>query len=121
LDFVNKFISEASNNPEDYKMMFETGANYGHNGALPYYTFVVERLFSLFLILNPNILVHQYTYTRQELIDKTKLPTPIIDELRALFYIKQRGLQYQDEKLMEHWIFLRNRFANQYPNIFNVE
>jgi len=119
LNFANQFIAEASSDPNDYKMMFETGANYGLNSALPYYTFVLERLFSLFLIIYPEINHYEAKYSREQLFKKTKLPLEIVDEIRALSYIKHLGIN--DPELLRHWIFLRNKFAQQNPNIFNVE
>lgn len=122
LRFVNSFIGEVKNNEEDYKLMFETGANYGPNSSLPYYTFVVERLFSLFIFIHNNDIksIH-YKYSKEELMAKSDLSSTIIDELQMLSYLKASGINYNDFGLMGYWGKLRNRFAQANPYIFNVE
>lgn len=123
LRFVNSFIGKVKNYPEDYKIMFETGASYGPNSLLPYYTFVIERLFSLFLLIyNNEIKSVHYEYTKEELMNKNKvLPEQIIDEIMMLSKLKSSGIKYNDSSLLNNWSFFRNKFAQANPYIFNVE
>jgi hypothetical protein len=121
LKFVNNFINEVKNNPNDSKLMFDTGAHYGPNGSLPYYTFVIERLLSIFLNISSGIKYQIYQYSKEELLNKTKLPEEIMDEIRALSAIKLAAISGKHFELLEHWILLRNNFAKRYPNIFNLE
>lgn len=120
--FVNGFLKSVESNPADKQMMYATGANYGRDKSIPYFTFVVERLFSIFLnMYGPNITHAHYIYDRDALLKKTQLPEVIVDELRALTDIKQVALSGGHFGMMQHWVFLRNKLtqANQY--LFHME
>lgn len=120
LTFVDLFLAAVKSNETDYDMMFKAGANYGPNKKLPYFTFVVERLFSLFINIT-TLRVNHYTYTRDELLQKTKLSPQILDELRALSAMKLAAISGNRPELLEHYIFYRNRFASANAYIFNLE
>ena len=127
IDFVNDFLESVSKNPEDEEIMYRKSANYGPNKSLPYYTFAVERLFSIFLNLearnraSDRITFSHYVYTRDALIAKTGLPEPIVDELRALTDIKQMAVSAGHSGMMQHWAFFRNRLAQQNSYLFLME
>jgi hypothetical protein len=121
IDFLKFFIDMVKTDSADYDMMFKTAAHYGPNAALPYFTFVVERLFSVFINTNHNIKVEHYRYTRDELLNKTKLPPHILDELRSLSDIKTAAISGGRHELLEHYIFYRNRLAQANPYLFNLE
>lgn len=122
IHFVNRFLSSVESNPADNNMMYLNSAGYGPNKTLPFYTFVVERLFSIFLNLHRNeIKFGHYPYSRDALLTKTQLPPVIVDELMALTDIKQMALSAGHFGMMQHWVFLRNKLteANQY--LFHME
>jgi hypothetical protein len=125
IKFVNNFLESVNNNPKDIEMLYQKSANYGPNKVLPYYTFAVERLFSIFLSLErgrkDGITATHYAYTRAELITKTTLPEPIIDELRCLSDIKQIAVSAGYPNMMQHWAFLRNKLAQQNQYLFLME
>ena len=120
IDFVKRFIWHL--NTEDYDMVYNTGANYGPNKSLPYYTFAVERLFSIFLnIYGSEIKFANYRYDRAALLDKTKLPEVIVDELIALSDIKAVALTGRNPHMLQHWAFYRNRLCQQNQYLFHIE
>lgn len=125
--FVNDFLESVSKNPEDQEIMYRKSANYGPNKSLPYYTFAVERLFSIFLNLearnraSDRITFSHYVYTRDALLAKTGLSEPIVDELKALSDIKQMACSAGYPAMMQHWAFFRNRLAQQNQYLFLME
>jgi hypothetical protein len=120
--FVNIFLDHVKSNPADYDLVYNTGANYGPNKSLPFYSFVVERLFSIFLNLYANeISFSHYQYTRDALLVKTGLSANIVDELRCLSDIKQVAISGRYTAMMEHWSFLRNRMAQANQYLFLME
>jgi hypothetical protein len=122
LEFVNAFLFSVNFNTADKELLYGKSANYGPNKSLPYYTFVVERLFSIFLNLYKNeIKFAHYTYSRTDLIIKTGLAEPVIDELRALTDIKQMSVSAGYPGMIQHWAFFRNRMAQQHPYLFLIE
>jgi hypothetical protein len=125
INFVQNFLDSVSRNPEDEEIMYRKSANYGPNKSLPYYTFAVERLFSIFLNMEKRmqsgVTSARYTYSREELITKTGLPEPIIDELRALTDIKQMAISAGYAGMMQHWAFFRNKFTQQNQYLFLME
>ena len=124
IEFVNSFLISVSKNPTDVEMMYRKSANYGPNKQLPYYTFAVERLFSIFLRLEAekhNITSMHYSYNKEALLTKTGLPEIIIDELRALSDIKQIAVSAGYPTMMQHWAFFRNRLAQQNQYLFLME
>jgi hypothetical protein len=122
--FVNSFLASVNNNPEDVELMYRKSANYGPNKSLPYYTFAVERLFSIFLNIESRtggVTFAHYPYTREALLIKTGLPEQIVDELRALSDIKQMAISAGYPAMMQHWAFFRNRLAQQNQYLFLME
>lgn len=120
IDFVKRFLWQLNTN--DYNMVYNVGANYGPNKTLPYYTFAVERLFSIFLHLHGSeIKVANYRYDRAALLLKTGLPEIIIDELIALSDIKNIALSGRQPHMLQHWAFFRNRLCQQNPYLFHIE
>ena len=122
--FVNDFLASAAKNPTDFNMLYTTSANYGPNKSLPFYTFAVERLFSIFLNLeriNGDITFAHYPYSHKALLLKTGLPTHIVEELIALTDIKQMAISAGYSHMMQHWAFFRNRLAQQNPYLFLME
>ena len=124
ISFVNTFLSSVHQNPNDYNMLFNKSANYGPDTSLPYYTFAIERLFSIFL----NIQLHKkeitfthFHYTPQLIKDKTSLPNDIVEELIILSDIKQVAISGGYIQMMKHWAFLRNKFVQQNPYLFYLE
>jgi hypothetical protein len=122
LDFVNTFLAEVEKNSDDKNMMYEISAQYGPDHSIPYYTFVVERLFSLFLILYRGRITSQhYTYSKEEMLSKTQLPSLVIEELNSLSLLKKKAIQHNESKLMDSWSIFRTSLIMRYPNIFNIE
>ncbi|VVC05043.1 Uncharacterised protein [uncultured archaeon] len=124
IKFVQEFSTSVEKNPQDKRMMYEESASYGPNKSLPYYTFAVERLFTIFLQLEAprlGITFAHYTYSFDELVKKTSLPTEIIEELVALSDIKQIAISAKYYGMMRHWAFFRNRLAKQNPYLFLME
>jgi len=125
INFVQKFLDSVSKNPEDDELMYRKSANYGPNKTLPYYTFAVERLFSIFLNLERRkqggITATHYTYSREALLTKTGLPESIISTLIALTDIKQMAVSAGYPGMMQHWAFFRNQLCQQNQYLFLME
>lgn len=122
IEFVNLFLKSASSNKNDYDLLYNSSANYGPNKSLPYYTFVVERLFSIFLNINNDKFIYShYFYNHQELLTKTSLSDQIVNELIALSDIKQVAISGRYSKMMQHWAFYRNKLTQQNQYLFLME
>ena len=120
IDFVKRFLWNL--NTADYNMVYNVGANYGPNKSLPYYTFAVERLFSIFLnVFSSEIKFANYRYDRPALLAKTGLPEGIVDELIILSDMKNVGISGRYPQMLNHWAFYRNRLCQQNPYLFQLE
>jgi hypothetical protein len=122
MKFVHSFLESVDKNTNDKELLYGTSANYGPNKTLPFYTFVIERLFSIFLnIYKSEITVSHYPYSREALLIKTGLSESIVNELQALSDIKQVAISDGHSAMMQHWAFFRNRMAQQNSYLFLME
>ena len=122
ITFVDNFVEVIEKDPDCKKLMFETSAGYQRDSSIPYYTFVVERLFSVFLNLyESEISSAAYVYTSEELMSKSHQTAEIIDEIMALSSIKYQAVATNNINLVQPWTTLRHQFVQRHPYIFNVE
>ena len=121
IKFVNNFLRSVEANPNDAELIYVKSANYGPNKALPYYTFAVERLFTIFLHTNKELTFTHYPYSRHDLIAKTGLAEPVIDELIILSDLKKIAISGDHINLLKHWAFFRNKMAQQNQYLFLME
>jgi hypothetical protein len=118
INFIDTFLSEVANHSEDNKLMFEKSAQYSLDKTIPYYAFVIERLFSVFLVLHPEIKSASYKYSKEELLVKTDLPDNIISEVIALSDIKKVATTLE---LKRAYSLFRNRVTNEHKFLFHRE
>lgn len=110
--FVQSFIDACKANPSLNKQMFYGDANYNRDKTLPFYSFVVERLFSTFLEIYNFIPVNNYAYKYHE--QKHKMTPEQFAEMQAISNVKRANL-LSDYKLFRYNFNLRN------PELFSKE
>jgi len=118
ITFVTNFLDYAKLNPEYEKLLFETSADYSGDKNIPYYTFVVERLFSVFLLLHPQIVAVNYEYSTQQLVSKLSLPPEVVLEIKALSVLKTAIC---NEEILTIYSHYRNKLTTQHKYLFHME
>lgn len=122
IDFVDKFLLSIENNEEDKNLMYNISANYGPNQKLPYFTFVVERLFSIFLYIHSSTFKSShYIYSKDEIVKKTGLTDEMANEVLALSILKNVGTNTSYKQLLHVWAHFRNKVASQNSYLFLLE
>lgn len=112
IQFLTNIIRAIDRLPNDIKEIYESGANYSRDKTINMFPFLIERMFSTFLILNTGKyrLYHKpydYEVYRGELGD-------FVDVLTALNGIKT-------EANFKQWDSLRRFFAKNDARLFNLD
>jgi hypothetical protein len=118
ITFVDNFLKEVSNDITDKEMIYSNSANYSRDREIPYYSFVIERLFSVFLMLNRDVNVLAYKYTFEELKMKTNLPDNLLKQIIALTEMKNSAITKKEK---QDYADYRNLTTTQYKLLFHME
>jgi hypothetical protein len=114
--FIDAFLAEAEKNAEYKDLLFQRSANYALNGKLPYYSFTVERLFSLFLAIFPEIRTAAYTWPIEHLIAKVGNPD-VCQEIVILEGLKTNLMRNPSNEVSTAWVYYRNKLVDRYPDL----
>lgn len=95
LKFLDTVIEITKLDPELNKYMFETESTYRERGQVNF-PFVVERLFSLFCILNPKIKVKKYPY--ESFCFKDRLGSEYAQHLCQSYNLQKRDAEIQEHQ-----------------------
>lgn len=118
-EFIDAFLFEVEKDPDFNTLMYKTSAKYCSNSNIPYFTFVIERLFSIFLFINQN----KYVIAHPELdYDKMKhkLTQKQFAEMISLSYLKTK-LTNNDIGLAQAWNTFLRMFLSANPTILDLE
>lgn len=112
IQFLRNIIDAIDKLPNDVKSVYESSANYSRDSTLNMFPFLVERLFSTFLVLNYgkyNVYHKPYDYNvyRNQVGD-------FVDVLAALNDIKT-------EANFNQWNAIRMFFAKNNSELFNLD
>lgn len=118
ISFVQKFIRACENDPQLNHMLYVGNANYNRDRSLPYYPFVVERLFSTFLTIYNHITTLNYRYTYEDL--KHKMTQVQFAEMTEISKVKLAAVS-SNFSLWSSWEFFRYQFNLRNPELFHKE
>jgi hypothetical protein len=79
-NYIDQIISVANNNTGFYKSLFETGAGHGNDPTVPYFIFIVERMFPTVITLSGLKHIGLKYHTNDFLIDPKQLIS-VVDTL----------------------------------------
>ena len=83
--YIDQMIAIANNNPNLYKLMFETGAGHGNDNTVPYFIFLVERMFPTAITLSGLKHIGLKYHTDDFLVE----PKNLIDVVNKIYTINQ--------------------------------
>ena len=119
IDFLSRIIVALDNLSEETKEIYNSSANYARDNTLNMFPFLIERLFSTFLVLRHNkykIHAMQYDYSvyQNQVGDFTRT-------LHSLNVLKNQIVEQDSEILFNAWNAIRMHFVNTQPQLFNLD
>lgn len=119
LNFLKIFISKIDALPEELANIYHGSANYSRDANLNMFPFIVERLFSTFLILREEkykVWARPYDYEvyRGQINDFTKV-------IHSLNDMKSLVIKHDSPELFNDWNTLRYFFVKVHPELFNLD
>jgi mRNA-degrading endonuclease YafQ of YafQ-DinJ toxin-antitoxin module len=117
LDFLAKVTKELDNLPEELYTKFSQSANYKRDKDLNLFPFLVERLFSTFLLLNKyktHALSYDYSVYSNQMGEFTNV-------LQALSNLKTLTLKYNSHEIFAQWNDIRSFILKSQPQILNLD
>jgi hypothetical protein len=119
LCFFLKLHTILQNLPEEEKKIYEGSANYARDKSLNLFPFIVERMFSTYLILNRDKLkVHAKPYdygVYQGSVGQ------FIHVLSALSNLKKLTLKHDSEEIFHQWNAIRTFILRSQPQLLNLD
>jgi hypothetical protein len=117
LEFLVKVGRELDNLPKELYDVMNQSANYARDKELNLFPFLVERLFSTFLLLN-KYKVHAMPYDYS--VYKNQIGE-FADVLQALSNLKTLTLKHNSEEIFTQWNAIRTFVLNTQPQILNLD
>jgi len=119
LEFLAKVSYQLENLPEEEKKIYEGSANYARDKSLNLFPFIIERMFSTFLVLNrEKYKVHakQYDYgVYQGSVGQ------FIHVLAALNNLKSLTLKHDSHEIFKQWHAIRTFILRSQPQLLNLD
>jgi hypothetical protein len=117
--FVDHFLAEVDKDEKIRSLMYEVSAGYNFDKAIPFYSFVVERLFSAYLFLYSTTLKISSMPVELEMV-KHKMDARTHSEVIALSYLKSK-LDGRDEMMFMAWQNLGNLWLKTNNMLLSME
>ncbi len=119
INFLSRIIDAIDNLPEDVKKLYNSSANYARDNTLNMFPFLIERLFSTFLVLkHDKYKVHakpyDYSVYNNQVGDFTST-------LYSLNVLKNQVIEQESEILFNAWNAIRMHFVKTQPQLFNLD
>ena len=119
LVFLSKVAYYLTELPEEEKKIYEGSANYARDKDLNLFPFIIERMFSTYLILNRDKLkVHAKPYdygVYQGSVGQ------FIHVLSALSNLKKLTLKHDSEEIFHQWNAIRTFILRSQPQLLNLD
>jgi len=119
IDFLSKIISAIDNLSENTKKIYNDSANYSRDNTLNMFPFLIERLFSTFLIIKDGkykIYFKPYDYSVYK--DQVGDFTSVLDALNKM---KTTIVKNDSSELFEQWNSIRMHFVKNNSDLFNLD
>lgn len=117
--FVDDFLLEVKKDEKISKIMYEVSAGYNFDKTIPYYSFVVERLFSAYIFLQPSKTKISPMPVDLEMV-KHKMDARTHSEVVSLSYIKSK-IDGKDEMMFMAWQSLGNHWLKTNNMLLHLE
>jgi hypothetical protein len=119
IDFLSRIVVAIDALPEDVKKIYNGSANYARDNTLNMFPFLVERLFSTFLVLRHSkykIYAKPYDYSvyESQVGEFTRV-------LHSLNLLKNQVVEQDSEITFDSWNAIRMHFVKTQPQLFNLD
>jgi hypothetical protein len=119
LYFLIKIKEALEKLPEDVKKIYESSANYSRDASLNMFPFIIERMFSTFLILNHDkFKVHSKPYDYS--VYKSEVGD-FVEVLDALNKMKTYIVKHDSAEVFDQWNAIRMHFVKTQQQLFNLD
>lgn len=119
LEFLANIRRCLENLPEEERKIFEGSANYARDKNLNLFPFIVERMFSTFLILNRDkYKVHAKPYDYSVYSNQVG---EFANVLAALNNLKTLTLKHDSHEIFKQWNSIRSFLLKTQPNLLNLD
>lgn len=119
IDFLSKIIVATENLPEDIKSIYNSSANYSRDNTLNMFPFLIERLFSTFLVIrHGKYKVSPKTYDYDVYAPQVGEFTKVLSALNDL---KNHVVEQDSEVIFDSWNSIRMYFVKTQPQLFNLD
>lgn len=123
ISFVDSVLHAAEDDIEWSIQLYSSKANYSRDHTLSFYPFLVERLFSTFLCLNPNIKRLNYQFCAEEMqkkvnSDQFKIITELTNMKRSAANLDG---SVKDLPKLVSWQQERIKFHRNHPHLYYTE
>lgn len=119
LYFLIKIKEALEKLPEDVKNIYESSANYSRDASLNMFPFIIERMFSTFLILNHDkFKVHSKPYDYS--VYKSEVGD-FVEVLDALNKMKTYIVKHDSAEVFDQWNAIRMHFVKTQQQLFNLD
>lgn len=116
LNFVRTIIDKLESLTGEDEKIYRGSANYSRDKNLTMLPFIVERLFSTFLHLNPKYKVYSKP------VDFSVYRTDGYEKILTLLnQTKELSVQSDSPEVYHHWVLLRNRILTHHPELFHLD
>lgn len=119
IDFLDKVYQTLKDSPEEIKTLLDSNANYVKDPSLNLFPFLMERMFSTFIVLHSKeykIYAKKYDYSLY-----SKELGPFADVIESLNNLKTLTLKYNSKEIFEQWNKIRQFYIKLHPDIMNVD
>jgi hypothetical protein len=119
IDFLSRIIVATDALPEDVKEIYNNSANYARDNTLNMFPFLVERLFSTFLVLRHSkykVYAKPYDYSVYE--SQVGEFTRVLHSLNVL---KNHVVEQDSEITFNAWNAIRMHFVKNNSELFNLD
>ncbi len=119
IDFLSRIIVATDALPEDVKEIYNSSANYARDNTLNMFPFLIERLFSTFLVLRHNkykVYAKPYDYSVYE--SQVGEFTRVLHSLNVL---KNFVVEQDSEIVFNSWNSIRMHFVKNNSELFNLD
>ena len=119
LEFLAKVKDCLENLSEEEKKIYESSANYARDKNLNLFHFIIERMFSTYLILNRDkIKVHAKPYDYNVYSGQLG---EFVQVISALNNLKKLTLKHYSEEIFYQWNAIRMFLLKTQPNLINLD
>jgi hypothetical protein len=119
IEFLKNILNSLDKLPEDVKLIYESEANYSRDNTLNMFPFLIERLFSTFLIIRQKKYrvyhkPYDYTVYKNEIGDFYKVLQTLND---MKLYINENN----SSAVFDYWNNIRMHFIKNSPHLLNLD